>query len=66
MCRKAIPRETSRANFTACVWSTTKSGEKAREHQGLRTVILGKREIMRWKREIPPRGGALDLLPSCS
>lgn len=25
VCRKAMPRAMSKANFTACIWSTTKS-----------------------------------------
>lgn len=27
VCRKAMPRAMSNANFTACIWSTTKSGK---------------------------------------
>lgn len=27
VCRKAMPRAISKANFTACIWSTTKSGK---------------------------------------
>lgn len=65
MCRKAIPRETSRANFTACVWSTTKSGERRQEGQetsGIENSQLGQKgvhEMETW--EMPP-----PLLPSCS